>query len=245
MAEKFAGYSDDLEFYRSEAYAASKSYPWPQKRALRNLAQSVYAYCELRREEAAGTYFGSRIAEIPPTDDEILADDSRIHVVPIPGEVQVPVASNIGEIVSNVLDECGEEMRLFWALGAGSKHPESAFVDAWAHVADAFARHSVKAKQVHTREKTSRRWHRTSQGLHLAVIVTEAGAFCGFKFLNHFAELPFIQGPLIALTAIASFGDLAVSAIRKGRAYDKRDTERDRVRRILLDSATLRGAQIQ
>ena len=34
---------------------------------MKNLGQSVYAHCELDREKAVGTYYGTRVAELPPT----------------------------------------------------------------------------------------------------------------------------------------------------------------------------------
>ena len=38
------------------------------RRSMKNLGQSVYAHCELDREKAVGTYYGSRVAEpLPPT----------------------------------------------------------------------------------------------------------------------------------------------------------------------------------
>jgi len=49
-AAKFARLAEDPDFYRSAVYEHSRLYPQHQRRSLRNLAQSVYAYCELSWE---------------------------------------------------------------------------------------------------------------------------------------------------------------------------------------------------
>src|SRR5580704_2879462 len=92
MAEAFVGYCHDPalalsqlaahrvvpnaeEFYRSLGYQVADLYPPRNRRAMKNLLQSVYAHCELNREGALGTYFGTRIAELPPIGTESSNDD--------------------------------------------------------------------------------------------------------------------------------------------------------------------------
>jgi hypothetical protein len=53
-----------LQFFRSLGYQVADLYPPRNRRAIKNLVQSVYAHCELQREGARGTYWGTRISEL-------------------------------------------------------------------------------------------------------------------------------------------------------------------------------------
>jgi hypothetical protein len=135
-------------------------------------------------------------------------------------------------------------MKVFWTTGARSDHPESEFIEAWNNIADSFARHSVKAKSIRTRKKDSPLWPFAFGGLGLALFMNDLGLYAGFRFICDFEAVPAVGASMLGLNAIASLGPYAVDAIRKGRAYDKRETERDQLRRVLLDSQMLRGAHI-
>jgi hypothetical protein len=130
-------------FYRSLAYQCANLFPPPGRQAMKNLAQSVYAHCELTRENAAGTYSGDRLAEMPP-DRETAQQIVRIEAVPILKPIDISMIPNIGEVVSAVLEECKSSLRVFWRLAGTFPVPAKDFQSAWAQVADAFAHYGAK-----------------------------------------------------------------------------------------------------
>src|SRR5882724_3697943 len=169
MADKFARYSQNYEealrdivgagqkpnatngFYRSLAYqcadlfaektGANQDLAKKKAQPMKNLVQSVYAYCELQREKAAGSYSGQRLAEMPPdrkTSEKVV----RVEVVPLPHKIPICIDGNIGNVISAVLEECEASLRVFWRLAGTDPAPEKLFRQAWDHVAEAFARHA-------------------------------------------------------------------------------------------------------
>ena len=82
---------------------------------MKNLGQSVYAHCELHREKAVGTYYGTRVAELPPTAKPTGPEEEmyRVEVVPTENPIKIPVTPDIGDVVSAVLEECADKMRGF------------------------------------------------------------------------------------------------------------------------------------
>lgn len=161
MADQFALYTQSYEealkeivragkrpnatngFYRSLAYQCADLYLPDEKgcQAMKNLVQSVYAYCELKREEAAGTYSGKRLAEMPP-DHKTAEEIVRVEPVPLPHKIPICIDANIGNVVSAVLEECEPSLQVFWRLAGKHPAPDKLFRQAWDHVADAFSRHA-------------------------------------------------------------------------------------------------------
>jgi hypothetical protein len=228
-------------FYRSLLYqCADCLLPTRRRRAMKNLGQSVYAYCELDREKAAGTYHGSRVAELPPTDaspDEMLL---RVDMVPTRKAIRIPVAENIGDIISAVLEDCADSMRGFWAATGTSLTPEVDFSIAWEHVADAFAKHSVDAHRGELSSRGKALWHVGEYVVHGAEILSEAGKPLGVRWMPDVRDHPIAQTTLLFMNAIATFGRPAMEYIRRGRA----DAERGKIKRALLDAATARCGRV-
>lgn len=67
------------------------------------------------------------------------------------------------------------------------------------------------------------------------------GTLFGAQFVSTFEHLPRpVEGALVAINGLTYCAKPVVEWIRRGRAYDDRDTERARVRRIVLDALTVR-----
>jgi hypothetical protein len=234
------------DFYKVLTYQCADLYPSHQRRAMKNLIQSVYTHCELERENAVGTYYGTRLAELPPAGDSVDNDDLvGLRVLTQPSAVEIPVAANIGEIVANVMKDCGPRMRHFWELD-DSKTAAGAFIEMWAEVSEAFARHSVKAEPVRWTRTAKKRWElfqRVKEVVHPAIITTELAGL-GIKLLGEFMYQPHVLETALGVQTVMLSGKKIVEWIRRGKAYDDRDTERDRVRLILLDSAAIRCGRV-
>ncbi len=235
------------DFYKVLTYQCADLYPPRQRRAMKNLIQSVYTHCELARENSLGTYYGTRLAELPPTEDGVADDDLMgIGVVTQSAVANIPVAANIGEVVANVLNECGPRLRNFWEL-ADPKTTPGAFIETWAEVSDAFAKHSINAEPIRWTDTAKSRWklfQRVGHRVHASAIVTEIGALGGIKLFSELMHQPHVIETVVGVQAVFLSGKQIVEWIRKGKAYDDRDTERDRVRSILLDSATVRCGRV-
>lgn len=222
-------------FYRSLAYQCADEFASDGPKAvqaMKNLAQSVYAYCELKREKAAGTYSGKRLAEMPPDKacqhpgDEIF----RIEVVPLRKSIAIPLDDNIGAVISRVLGKCENQMSLFWELTHNAPSPERDFQVAWSHVAEAFK------NEVHI--PTSQK-HRIFQPAGLIVaaasLILDASTFGGFSLA------PGILATEMALTAITSFGPKTVDLFRGFRA----DQRRQEIGDSLRGAASIRCSRIK
>jgi hypothetical protein len=79
--------------------------------------------------------------------------------------------------------------------------------------------------------------------VHPAIIVTELGGL-GIKLLGEFMHQPYVLETAVGAHTVMLSGKKIVDWIRRGKAYDDRDTERDRVRLILLDSAAIRCGRV-
>jgi hypothetical protein len=260
MAEQFAKFCEDPDnaidflrgkvtpnatagFYRSLAYQCADRFEQRQGRAMKNLVQSVYTYCELNREDAAGTYYGNRITEVPLNDWVAAETDAlfRIEVVPLPAALNIPVSANIGHIVSQVLDECDGSLRVFWGLvGDSPATVETQFRNAWAHIADAFAAHSSRAGEARTSKPVGlieKATTKAAEGVGMAYLLNAVGELLGYKWLpDALCDLKVKT----AITAVAVCSKSALEWIRSGRA----DVERKATRQILLDSATIRSGRV-
>jgi len=234
-------------FYRSLLYQCA-DYLLPeeqkrQRRAMKNLGQSVYAHCELDRENAAGTYYGSRVAELPPTDKDLSPDEPllRVDVVPQRVAAKIPVAANIGEIVAKVLEECDESMRTFWAIAGEVPLPQQEFGLAWEHVADAFGKYSAGARRAGSSSTGNALWTATEYIIHTAEMFTEVGERSGVKWIPDFREYPKATAVWLGMKAIATYGRPTMEYIRRGRA----DAQKGKIKQVLLNAATARCGRVK
>src|SRR5260370_35155296 len=89
------------DFYRFLTYQCADLYPPRQRRAMKNLIQSVYTHCELARANSLGTYYGTRLAELPPTEDGVADDDLMgIGVVTQSAVANIPGAPKNADVLS-------------------------------------------------------------------------------------------------------------------------------------------------
>jgi hypothetical protein len=230
-------------FYRSLLYQCAEVLLQDQRqtRSMKNLGQSVYAYCELHREKAVGTYYGTRVAELPPTAKPAGPEEEmyRVEVVPTEKPIKIPVTPDIGDVVSAVLEECGDSIRGFWAVAGDTPVPEVEFMLAWEHVADAFGKHPFP----HGRElgKTERIiWDIGEYLVHGAELLDDAGRQIGATWTPDFSRSR-VEGLVkLGIKAVASFGRPTMEYIRTGRA----DRKKGEVKKALLDSATARIGRV-
>jgi hypothetical protein len=225
-------------FYRSLLYqCADHLLPKHQRRPVKNLGQSVYAHCELDREKVVGTYHGSRVAELPPTDKVVPPDEHlfRIEVVPAQTPIKIPVAGNIGDIVSAVVEDCDDSMRRFWAIAGGSPSPDLEFRVAWEAVAAAFAEHYVDAHPCELSSRDGAVWTIGEYLVRAAEIVDEKGRQLGAEWVPDFGGDSWMDKAL-SVVRLAAYVGPTMEYIRRGRA----DLEKGKIRQVLLDAATAR-----
>lgn len=262
MADKFVAYCEDpslaladlrrqnispnaSQFYRSLAYQCADLYAAEpgRTRSMKNLLQSVYTKCELDREGSQGTYYGSRIAELPPTDEELDGQDLLgLQELVLPDAAEIPVAENIGEVVSRVWDECSTDLSDLCA--PDERRDVNAIMDKWAHVADAFARYSVNLKSVKWTAETNERWHGISHRIHAALFLLEGAIRVAVRFGHEFSARPQLETGILTGSGMTLCSKRVVHWIRKGRAYNDRDIERARVRDALLNAKGIRTGAI-
>jgi hypothetical protein len=230
-------------FYRSLLYQCAEVLlqDQKQKRSMKNLGQSVYAHCELHREKAVGTYYGTRVAELPPTAKPTEPEEEmyRVEIVSTENPIKIPVTPDIGDVVSAVLEECADKMRGFWAVAGDTPLPEVEFMLAWEHVADAFAKYSIP----HGGElsRTERKiWDIGEYLVHGAELLDEAGRKIGATWTPEFSQSRADELVKLGIKAVASFGRPTMEYIRRGRA----DRKKGKVKKALLDSATARVGQV-
>lgn len=232
------------EAYRSLLYQAADCKEYRSKhnsmsgsRAMKNLLQSVYAYCELNREDASGTYAGPRISELPSVE-ESPADVSIIEVPPLLDlSVEIPVAQNIGDILGRVLEEFSAER-----LDTTAKH--MAFEDSCAHIADAFAKYSVARKPVKWSPRSHHRWEVLTHKILFGTLILSLAAHAGLRFISSFEYRDVVEWVPDAVHGLTYCAQPLVELIRGGKAYDIRDTERARVARALLNKMKDRVSHI-
>jgi len=206
-------------------------------RAMKNLLQSVYAYCELNREDASGTYAGPRIAEMPFIDDAP-RNFSSMEAMPLLNvKAEIPIAQNIGEILSLVLEETTSQ--------PSEAVTHRTFHDRCAHIADAFAKHSVVSRPVRWSSTAEHRWRVFEQTVGFGALALSAGAVVGLRFVSSFELRELIEGSVLGTHAIGWGGKHLVDLIRGGKAYDDRDTEHAEVARSLVKAMNDRVSHIE
>lgn len=234
LAAKNVGPNATNGFYRSLAYQCADQFPKPEQQPMKNLVQSVYAYCELKREGAAGTYAGKRMAEMPPDRPSTEAYPEftrRIEVVPLPGDISIHVDANIGKMISNVLVKCDQSLRVFWNLAGRTPSPEEDFQFAWNHIAEVFA------SEVGLPRKSTK--HRILGPA--ALLIGGATLGMGVGGLAGFSWNTKVVAAEVALGAIATFGVEAVDLFRRVQL----DFQRQRIADTVRNAATIRCSKIE
>lgn len=142
----------DAGFYRSAAYQCSVFLPTP--RAIRRLAESVYAatYCE--RESADGRYGGSDLVELPyryqsETERAAAIEEAfRVEVAPTEAAAAIVLQPGIAEVLvsTRTSPEFASVRRTIDALGRSPESPllsEERFRDAWRSLCAVYAEKSA------------------------------------------------------------------------------------------------------
>ena len=234
------------EAYRSLFYQVADCAEYKSKhnnmtgsRAMKNLLQSVYAYCELNREDASGTYEGLRIAELPLIGEPATDDLPTINeALLLNRTIELPVASNIGSILTRVLEEIPRE-----PVDINANY--GAFVDRCAHLSDAFAKYSVDVKPVVWSPTAQHRWttyrHRVQIGAFLLSLLSHT---VGLQFISSFEAQEVIRWSPDTIHGLTYCAQPLVNLIRGGKAYADRDTERARVSRALFETMKSRVSHI-
>ena len=225
------------EFYRSIAYqcVCLKRFgsSWRRQRSMRSLLQSVYAYCEMTREQAISTYYGESLAELPaPRDWSNTTDLSELGMTSPNVRMKIPVAANIDEILNNVIRDCPRVSEV-WAISERSVanlQPSVSSEEVCASIAEAFAVHSVMAEKVPWSPQAEERWNSIELIHRVIFLINVIGLVCGVALVKDY------EGPIITAEAVALFAKPIMNALRTGQAYDELDTKRDSVRRIIFDS---------
>jgi hypothetical protein len=179
------------------------------------------------------------VAELPPANDDLDSRDLlNLKELVLPKAAEIPVTENIGEIVRRVLDECSADLA---DLSAPNEQRDAkTVVDKWGHVADAFARHSVNLRPVRWTTETNERWHVTSHRIHAVLLILEGAARVAMRLGHELSHQPQVETGLWVGHGLTLCSQHVMSWIRRGKAYDDRDTERARVRQILLGAKGVR-----
>ncbi len=222
----------DCKEYKSDYNSMSGS------RAMKNLLQSVYAYSELNRENASGTYVGPRIAELPfvskPAENEL----STIEATPfLDLNAEIPIAQNIGDILGRVLDEIPAEP-------AGTSTNHMTFEDRCAHIADAFAKYSVARKPVTWSPTAQHHWQASKHRLVFGAFLLSVAVHVGLRFISSFQFREVVEWSPDVVHGLTYCAQPLVNLIRGGKAYDDSDTEQARVTRGVLSAMKSRVSDI-
>jgi len=160
-------------FYRTAAYQCAKEFP-ASERALRNLIQSVYAWCECSRENTEGRYGGRLLWEVPysygsPAQDEAVAESYvNFQILPRRTKVKlaIPAVPEIGEILAATrIHPAFQNFQDTWAGIGRPEISESSFWIAYENLVEAFAE---KAAKKLVRPGNDLRWHVIGTGIALA-----------------------------------------------------------------------------
>jgi|GEM_PF-6780758 len=222
LAAKNVGPNATNGFYRSLAYQCADQFPQPEQQPMKNLVQSVYAYCELKREGAAGTYSGDRMAEMPPDRPIERTNSGLLRVAVVPRRLRIGLTDNIGEVISAVLEECQKSMSVFWKLAGTSQASEQDFRVAWNHIAEVFAEKIAPPGRRLFQNPTLQKMQLILAGASLAVGV-DSDAIAGFSWS------PTAVTAMAGLNAIATFGPPTIDLIRSAQMDLKRQKISDRV----------------
>ncbi len=137
-------------FYRTAAYQCAKKCGESQ-RALRNLIQSVYAWCECDREGTEGRYGGRLPWEIPYSylsraEERDHTDKyMNLQLVPKRYEREFPIAPGIGEVLATT--RMSPAFKYFQQTWAGIGRPqvtESTFWNAYHQLIEVFAENAAR-----------------------------------------------------------------------------------------------------
>jgi hypothetical protein len=208
-------------FYRSLAYQCADEFRG-QAQPMKNLVQSVYAYCELKREGAAGTYSGDRMAEMPPDRPIEQTNSDLLRVAVVPQRLRIELTDNIGEVISAVLEKCEKSMSVFWKLAASSQASEQDFRVAWSHVAEVFAMKIAPSGRRLSKNPMVQNMQLILAGASLAVGV-DSERIAGFSWS------PAAVAAVAGLNAIATFGPPTIDLIRSAQMDLQRQKISDRV----------------
>jgi hypothetical protein len=160
-------------FYRTAAYQCAKAFP-ASERALRNLIQSVYAWCECSREKTEGRYGGRLLWEIPHSYGSSAQDDAaadsylNIQIVPrrTKPKLAIPAVPEIGEILAATRDHpVFLDFQNTWAGIGRPEISERSFWIAYEHLVEAFAENAAQ-KLVPSGSHLT--WHLIASGIALA-----------------------------------------------------------------------------
>ena len=254
MAVRFAEFSQDVEaalrflrkkgvnpnavngFYRSLAYQCADQFPEKgAARSMKNLVQSVYTYCELERERAAGTYGGNRLAEMPLDHPGTTTDPGILRVELMLEPLKFRLTPEIGRTISEVLEECEKNRSVMWDLVGNSSTPEQDFRAGWAHICDAFAR------RIHCAPPAPQGLSKgIEHALNAVLLMVETGALVGAAWVPDALKHPLGQASLIAASAVISFNQVLLAPIRSAHM----DLKRTRIRDDLNAAASLRLSRI-
>jgi hypothetical protein len=137
-------------FYRTAAYQCAKQFP-ASERALRNLIQSVYAWCECSREETEGRFGGRLLWELPhsygsPVQDEAAVESFvDIQIVPKRKKLTIPLVPMIGEIIAATrTDPAFQNFQKTWAGIGRPEMPERNFWIAYEQLLEVFVDNAAK-----------------------------------------------------------------------------------------------------
>jgi len=139
-------------FYRTAAYQCARKFPHSE-RALRNLIQSVYAWCECSREDTEGRYGSRLLWEVPYSYGSAAEDEAAIEpyvnvqVVPKRGrqsELAVPAVPEIGQILAATrAHPAFGNFQQVWAAIGRPELSERNFWIAYEQLVEAFAENAA------------------------------------------------------------------------------------------------------
>ena len=204
-------------------------------RAMKNLLQSAYAYCELHREDASGTYVGPRIAELPFITS-VPRDFPTIEAMPLLDlSAEIPVAQNIGDILGRVLEEIPADVGV----------TNTTFEYRCAQIADAFAKYSVSRKPVKWSATGQHHWQTSKHYIQFGALILSVAVHVGLRFVSSFQSREIVEWSPDAIHAMTYCAQPLVDLIRGGQAYDDQDTERARLARGVLNLMKDRVSHIE
>jgi hypothetical protein len=230
----------DAGFYRSAAYQCSNLLPTP--RAIRRLAESVYAatYCD--RESSDGRYGGSELVELPyryGSDSERIAaneDAVRVEVVATEASAAITLRPGIAGVLTRTRESLEfQSVRLaIEALGKNIESPllaEGRFSNAWRDLCAVYAENSAKYME-HDRKADH-------YVMHFAVFLYVLARVMGIFLLPD--SLPTLDFPVAEdAAAIAAIEKLGPKLLRSFRASMKIPSTRERIEK----SASIRCSTV-
>lgn len=207
----------DPEFYRSSVYQCSRFLPTP--RAIRRLAESVYAATYCGRESSDGRYGGSELVELPyrfPSDEDFrqtLEDAVRIEVIPTGASATIRLGPGIAAVLERTR-ESTEFLAIRRTLDALGSNPESTllteqrFAEAWRDLSAVYAENSAILLQ-----SESRMEHRVSTfGVYAYILTRVLGVLVLPK--SHLPLNVEVAADAAAIATIEKLGPKMMHAVR-------------------------------